>query len=80
MPNIGSIISRNNTKLLTKSNVENNRTCNCRNKANCPLNGNCLVKCIVYKATVITNNIIKHHLGTNEGEFKDNFPIYVLMW
>ena len=73
MPNIGSIISRNNTKLLTKSNVENNRTCNCRNKVNCPLNGNCLVKCIVYKATVITNNIIKYYLGTSEGEFKERY-------
>ena len=29
-----------------------NKLCNCRNKTNCPLGGKCLIKSVVYKATV----------------------------
>ena len=46
------------------------RSCNCRVKGNCPLDGKCLHKCIVYQANVITNNECKEYFGTVEGEFK----------
>ena len=36
---------------------------------NCPLDGKCLHKCIVYQANVLNNNECKY-LGTAEGEFK----------
>ena len=46
------------------------RSCNCRVKENCPLDGKCLHKCVVYQANVITNNECKEYFGTVEGEFK----------
>ena len=46
------------------------RSCNCRVKDNCPLDGKCLHKCIVYQPNVITNNECKEYFGTAEGEFK----------
>ena len=45
-------------------------SCNCRVMDNCPLDGKCLHKCIVYQANVITNNECKEYFGTAEGEFK----------
>ena len=45
------------------------RSCNCRVKDNCPLDGKCLHKCIVYQANVITNNECKEYFGAAE-EFK----------
>ena len=48
-PNISRIISSHNKKILEP--VTQNRTCNCR-QTECPLDGNCLLRNIVYKATV----------------------------
>ena len=46
-----SVIQKHNSKVL-KSHTNDMNKCNCRDKLNCPLNGNCLQKCIVYRATV----------------------------
>ena len=42
----------------TKGNKDNTtyKTCNCRQKNNCPLNGNCLQSSVVYQATVTRND------------------------
>ena len=39
--------------------------CNCRQKNNCPLDGKCLTKCVVYKATVTETDTKKQetHIG-----------------
>ena len=51
MPNVASIISTHNKKVLNNNN-NNNRVitpgCNCRNRNECPLRGNCLDKNVVY--------------------------------
>ena len=46
------------------------KSCNCRNKANCPLKGECLVKEIVYQAKVATSDTIETYVGLTATEFK----------
>ena len=47
--------------------------CNCMSKPNCPLNGECLTQCLVYKATSSTTNNGFAYYGTSEGEFKSRY-------
>ena len=49
------------------------RTCNCRDKEECPLDGNCLITRIVYKADVITNNNTISYIGNTGGTFKSRY-------
>ena len=42
-------------KSLTRKNNPAEKSCNCRKKETCPLNGKCLQKRVVYEATVRTN-------------------------
>ena len=50
--NMAKIISSHNSKLLKSEKQIEERTCNCRNKDECPLRGNCLVENVVYQATL----------------------------
>ena len=71
--NVENIIKQHNSKLLSKTNDNNNRKCNCRSKPNCPLNGEYLTQCLVYKATSTTSNNNFLYYGTSEGEFKTRY-------
>ena len=75
--NIKSIINSHNQKILNpKENESNQRNCNCIKKEKCPLQQNCLMKNIVYKATVtsdIPNYKRKRYLGSCETTFKLRF-------
>ena len=51
MTNMNSKLSTHNKKILNKPVNQNTRKCNCINKNICPLNGNCLLKNILYLAT-----------------------------
>ena len=51
-PNIGSAISAHNKKLLTPPTPEETKTCNCKEKENCPVNGKCTKTEVIYRATV----------------------------
>ena len=75
MPNIVAIISKHN-KIALHNRAGPRRTtppCNCRNKANCPLQGNCRESSIMYKATLKSNGIARHCYGYSETEFKTRF-------
>ena len=48
-------------------------TCNCRKKEFCPMNGECLNLCLVYKAEVKTQNNRHVYFGASEGEFKTHY-------
>ena len=76
MPNVKGIISSHNHRVLKKTNVvPTGITCNCRNKARCPLEGKCLTTSVVYKAA-ITNTDIKqtmNYIGVTAGPFKDRY-------
>ncbi len=50
--------------------VEDSTTCNCRTKPNCPLNGKCLTKNIIYEATIATSNLEKTYIGLTATSFK----------
>ena len=83
MTDVKQIISANNKKLLREYNVNietqpnqpADRKCNCRKKIECPLNGNCLQKSIIYQATVIRkdSNTQETYIGLTDGEFKTRF-------
>ena len=47
--------------------------CNCRNKANCPLEGKCRKSSIINKATMKSTGITRHYYGCSETEFKTRF-------
>ena len=52
MRNVKSIISSHNQKILPSQRNISIKTCNCITKTACPLNNQCLLRNIVYKATV----------------------------
>ena len=68
--NVGNIIRQHNSKVLSKTNDNSNCKYNCRSKCNCPLNGECVTQCLVYKATSATSNNNFFYYRTSEGEFK----------
>ena len=62
--------------MIQKRTTTNNTasTCNCRNKQNCPLQGQCLAECVVYKATITAPSLpAEHYLGSTEGPFKTRY-------
>ena len=71
MPNMKSIISKHNRKVLNTRPVPmNTKTCNCINRATCPLDGQCLSTAIVYKADITSGETSKQYLGSTEPVFK----------
>jgi len=76
MNNINSAINAHNNAIL-KPKPKNNsqdRTCNCRIKAQCPLNNNCLKSSLIYQATVTTDNGHKStYVGLTENSFKTRY-------
>ena len=75
MPNMATIISSHNKNLL--GNKQEPRTtippCNCRNSTNCPLNGECCEKVVIYKASITSDGSSKHYIGCTETEFKTRY-------
>ena len=56
--NFGQLIASYNAKLLRDSKNEPQRECNCRVISECPLNGKCLLKNLVYQATIEPKNLV----------------------
>ena len=68
MPNMATIISSHNKNLLGNK-QEPKATippCNCRYSANCPLNGECRKKAVIYKASITSDGSSKHYAGCTE--------------
>jgi hypothetical protein len=75
MPNIGSIISSHNKKVLEDRTPLERGTCNCpqRNKENCPLDGQCTTSNILYEAKISSSEQDypeKMYVGISEPPFK----------
>ena len=64
LPNKRNIINSHNKKILEAEN-KTKITCNCRNKTNCPFNGECLLKS-VYIAKVRE----REYIGSTGTSFK----------
>ena len=74
MPNIAAVMS--STRHLPKQEDENDKKCNCRTTADCPLDGECLQSAVVYEATIDagTTTITQYkYIGLTEGTFKTRF-------
>ena len=78
MQNTGNVINKHNNKLIFQSFEKPTRMCNCRDKASCPMNGNCLQKCFVYQAQVDSPNLRKYYLGTSGDEFKSRYNNHIM--
>ena len=76
LPNIGSLISSHNKKILRKieRTNERERNCNCMESENCPLNGECLTKALIYEGTVIPERGNPgRYIGLCEPAFKGRY-------
>ena len=73
MPNVKNIIDAHNKKIIITNEATRDKPCNCRDRNNCPLNGKCRAKSIVYQATVTrsNDNTKETYVGLCETEFKD---------
>ena len=59
----------------TTDNRVDKKSCNCRQKVTCPLNGNCLQSSVIYQATVTRNdnNTSETYIGLTENDFKTRY-------
>jgi hypothetical protein len=76
MPNIKQLINKHNQRLLnSRTNTSQERTCNCRNRDLCPLQGSCLTSGIIYQASVtrLDNNRKETYIGLTETTFKSRY-------
>ena len=71
---MGTIIAKQNSKIL--ANAANpteapTQSCNCNNKENCPLEGHCLKKNVVYQATLTQEDgKVENYVGLTAQTFK----------
>ena len=70
MSNMSSFIKQHNRNILSSPSNSEKRSCNCRNKDNCPLADSCFKTCIIYRADVIKLNETHVYYGASDGEFK----------
>ena len=75
-PNIDSIISSHNKKVLSgNGKATNTENCNCRDKVNCPTPGKCSTECVIYSATVEKTGI--NYIGMTQNKFKTRYTQHV---
>ena len=77
MPNVQQTIDGHNKTVLKNSaqptQDQAGRTCNCRKRDKCPLEGNCLSKGIIYQAKVTSLRNTETYVGLTATEFKTRF-------
>ena len=74
MPNIKTKINAHFSEIL--QNTLSIKDCNCKQKENCPMNGDCLKESLVYYATISCNDKNykpKLYKGSWETSFKKRF-------
>ena len=72
---MANIIKNHNRKILNECEMtDSRRTCNCRNKNLCPLDGKCLTNNAIYKVTVKTaSRTTSNYIDMVENDFKTRF-------
>ena len=74
MRNVENIIKSHNKILLKQQqDQETKRSCNCRSKTQCPLNGQCLNESVIYEAKVQAGSEEHTYIGMTEGTFKTRY-------
>ena len=73
--NMQQIIKAHNAKTINGKNIidPNGKTCNCRQPTKCPLDGNCLSGCIIYKATISLEKEQVAYIGLTSTTFKERY-------
>ena len=63
-----------NAKLLAPTQDTVEKSCNCKDKNKCPLEGKCLSKSVIYKVTVKQDNEkVNTYIGLTCNTFKNDF-------
>ena len=80
MSNLKSIIQSHNRRVLKEfdnkqgdNKNENVKSCNCRDKAACPLEGKCGTRNVVYKAEVTCGQERRFYIGSTGMSFKERY-------
>ena len=78
MPNLKQKIDGHNKSTLWKTNAVPPKSCNCRQRAHCLLDGNCLKSAVISHVTVATedNSLAETFIGLNENSFKSRYSIH----
>ena len=74
MQNFERLIRSHNHKILNPQEQDiDDQKCNCRRKELCPLQGNCLIKQVIYRGEVVnsSNEDTNNYIGLTEHSFKD---------
>ena len=73
--NMASIIIKHHKRILNSTPQNQDAGCNCKRKDKCPLENNCLIQSVIYKASDKTEGIPdeKNYIGLREGTFKKRF-------
>ena len=80
MKNMSKIIKGHNKKVTLKPRDQRPK-CNCRKKAECPVEGNCQVNNVIYKCDLTRRPLPKKvYLGLAEGEWKSRFYNHKLLF
>ena len=75
--NMDNILKAHNAKILLKDeNKDDDKTCNCRDKATCLVENKCLATNVVYKATVQYEDKTQHYIGMTENSFKTRYTLH----
>ena len=72
MPNMGSLVSTHNTRLLMEDKVQQSQGCNCLDgPTTCPLDpAECKKNSVIYVASVSTQSNTEHYTGLTGDTFK----------
>ena len=76
--NMDNIVKAHNAKILLNDDKmdEEERGCNCRDKAACPVANKCQKTNVVYKATVEYEEKTEHYIGMTENSFKTRYTLH----
>ena len=69
---MNNVIRKHNSEIMKNPASSTTKTCNCRRKTDCPMDGNCLSECLVYKASVSTTTN-KYYYDTCENASKERY-------
>ena len=76
--NMDNIVKAHNAKISLKEDKkdEEEKGCNCRDKAACPVANKCLKTNVVYKATVQYDDKTQHYIWMTENTFKTRYTLH----
>ena len=74
LPSMKTIVASHNKQLLRRPPEEHRGGCNCRSGVeNCPLDGQCKLRSIVYNATIQSREGEREYVGQTTKTFKERF-------